>query len=293
MTKPYRFLVAESEAPEERAKRRASTGRSSGETYADTLRDLVPGAVCEHLKPAEDSSAVQTPEMLRGFDAVFLCGSPMHIYEDTPETRRVLAFMRAVYESGTPSFGSCAGLQVAVAAAGGKVGPREDGQEAGFARRITPTEAGRMHKLMAGRPGAFDAPAIHSDEVKELPDGATLLATSLANAVQAVEIRLGDGVFWGVQYHPELPLSEIADALRRQWESLVKSGLAADEAAVMAHADRVDALAATPDRRDLAWQLGLDEQVTATASRQRELRNFIQHLVEPTRQARAPAVMAA
>jgi GMP synthase (glutamine-hydrolysing) len=286
MPHPFRFLVAESEAPESRDARRESVGRSSGETYVHTLRQLVPGAHCDQLKPAEEDGAEQQPEGLRRYDAIFLCGSPMHVYEDNPKVRRLLRFMRAVFASGTPAFGSCAGLQVAVVAAGGKVRPRRHGQEAGFARRIVPTAAGARHPLLAGRAASFDAIAIHSDEVEELPPGATLLATSSETQVQAAEIRCGDGLFWGVQYHPELALDEVGPALRRQAGALVESGLALEEVAVEAFAARVDALARDPARRDLAWQLGLDRQVTDAHLRQLELRNFIRWQAEPRHAAR-------
>jgi hypothetical protein len=33
------------------------------------------------------------------FDAVFPTGSPLHVYDDTPEVRRHLDFMRAVFAS--------------------------------------------------------------------------------------------------------------------------------------------------------------------------------------------------
>ena len=48
-------------------------------------------------------------------------------------------------------------------------------------------------------------------------------------------------------------------------------------------ASLVDALAREPERLDLAWRLGLDAQVTVDANRRMELRNFIDHLVAPTR----------
>ncbi|MBD0276083.1 MAG: type 1 glutamine amidotransferase, partial [Acetobacteraceae bacterium] len=41
-----------------------------------------------------------------------------------------------------------------------------------------------------------------------------------------------------------------------------------------------------PCRRDLAWQLGLDEQVTDPALRRTELRNFVERLVRPAMEAR-------
>ncbi len=282
MPQNFRFLLAESEPREARDERRESAGRSSGESYAETLRQMEPGVAIDLVKPVEEA----VPEDLGRYDAVFLCGSPMHVYEDTPEVRRMLDFVRGVFAQGVPSFGSCAGLQLAVAAAGGTVRPRRDGQEAGFARRITATDAGRGHPLLGGRSAAWDAIAIHGDEVEELPPGAVLLAQSAGTVVQAVEIRQGEGVFWGVQYHPELSLEEVAPALHRQSETLLKDGLARDEAALEAFARRVDALAQAPDRRDLAWQLGLDDQVTDTPRRRLELRNFMDRLAAARRDAR-------
>lgn len=271
----FRFLVAESETPEAREERRTSVGRSSGETYLDILRKLAPGAACDRVQPADADAALPPGATLAGYDAVFLTGSPLHLYEETPETRRTVAFMRAVFASGTPSFGSCAGLQVATVAAGGTVRANMRGFEAAFARRVTPTEAGRAHPLLAGRPAAYDAPAIHTDEVEALPPGATLLAGNRVTAVQAAEIHFDGGVFWGVQYHPEIGLDEVAGALRRQAGGLVEAGLAAGPDDVEAYARQVDALHRQPGRPDLAWRLGLDEQVTDERLRQTELRNFI------------------
>jgi len=280
----FRFLVAESETPEARKARRESVGRSSGDTYLNILRRLAPGGACDRVQPADADAALPPGIALDGYDAVFLTGSPLHLYEETPETRRTVAFMRAVFASGTPAFGSCAGLQVATVAAGGSVRPNARSPEAGFARRITLTEAGRVHPLLAGRPASYDAPAIHTDEVDALPPGAVLLAGNRITAVQAAEIRFDGGVFWGVQYHPEIGLDEVAGALRRQSESLVEAGLARGQEDVEAYARQVDALHAEPGRRDLAWRLGLDEQITDERLRLAEMRNFVEGLTRPGRE---------
>ncbi|KQN92982.1 glutamine amidotransferase [Sphingomonas sp. Leaf231] len=273
-----RFLVAESETPDERAARRAHTGQSSGETYADTLRQLDAGATIEICQPADVDAPVFTPDGLARYDAVFLTGSPLHVYDDTPEVRRQLAFMRAVFASGTPSFGSCAGLQVAIVAAGGSVRKMPQRMEAGFSRRIVATEAGRAHPLLAGRPATWDAPAVHGDEVETLPDGATLLAGNNVTRVQAVEIRHDKGVFWGVQYHPELSLGEIAIALRRQADGLIEAGLAEKEEEVAERADVIEALHHAPERRSLRWRLGVDGELADVDGRRREIVNFLASL---------------
>ncbi|MDB5696720.1 MAG: glutamine amidotransferase, partial [Sphingomonas bacterium] len=77
---------------------------------------------------------------------------------------------------------------------------------------------------------------IHGDEVEQLPAGGTLLAFNAAVAVQAAKIRYDRGVFWGVQYDPELTLAQIAAALRRDAAMLIEDGPARTEADAAAQA---------------------------------------------------------
>ena len=229
--------------------------------------------------PSDDGAPTFSVEDIAYFDAVFLTGSPMHAYEQTSEVERQLDFMRTVFMSGVPGFGSCAGLQVAVAAAGGKVRKMPRRMEAGIARRITATSAGRRHPLLAGRPASWDAPAVHGDEVEELPSGATLLASNGVTHVQAAEVRCGNGVFWGVQYHPELAIAEIATALRAQRDDLVAEGLAEHEEQVLARADELDALHHHPDSPALHWRIGIDRHFAEERLRRLEITNFLEHAV--------------
>lgn len=272
----FRLLVAESETPEERQERRERAGRSSGESYRATLEQLRPGASVDIVAPADEDANPPGREALAGYDAVFLTGSPLHVYCDTPAVQRQLAFMRDVFASGAPSFGSCAGMQVAVAAAGGTVRKMPRRTEAGIARRITRTDAGRDHPLLAGRPLVWDAATIHGDEVERLPLGATCLATNSACTVQAVEIRHGPGLFWGVQYHPELAPGEIASALRGQAAGLVEEGLAEDEAGIEAQAAPLDRLHEDPANGPARWALGVEDSYALEERRRTELLNFLE-----------------
>ena len=270
-----RFLVVESETAEEREERREHAGKSSGETYQATLEQLQPGAEIDRIAPADADSPTLSPDRIRDYDAVFVTGSPLHVYEDAPEVHRQIALMQAVFASGVPSFGSCAGLQLATAAAGGRVRPMAERLEAAIARGITSTKAGRDHPLLAGRPISWDAAAIHSDEVAELPERATLLAGNAVTGVQAAEIRHGRGVFWGVQYHPELAPGEIAAAIRRQAASIVEAGLAGSEAEVEARAALLDRIQDDPADRPARWHLGVDDEFAREDRRRVELTNFI------------------
>lgn len=272
-----KILVAGSETLDEQEARRQGAGASSAESYAQTLRALRPGAAIEIVSCVEDETEPNIWDLAR-HDAVIFPGSPLQMQDATPEARRAARFMEGVFEAGVPAFGSCAGLQIAAVAAGGTCRPRQPRMEAAFARRITATEAGRRHPLLAGRPAAWDAPAMHSSEIVDLPPGAIVLAATRTTPVQAIEIRRGNGIFWGVQYHPELALREIAASLRRQAGDLVDEGLADSEAAVATYAGFIDALDQDPGRRDLAWQLGLDEEVLVADRRMAEIRNFLDHV---------------
>ena len=272
-----KFLIAESETATERDERREHAGKSSGETYAATLSQLRPEANITIVAPADADAKPLAPADLARYDAVFVTGAPLHVYDDSPEVRRQLAFMRSVFASGTPSFGSCAGLQLAVAAAGGTVRKMER-MEAGISRRIVPTEEGRSHPLLNGRGSCWDAPAIHGDEVEALPATATLLASNAVSKVQAVEIRHDVGVFWGVQYHPELAPGEIAVALRRQAQDIVDAGLAETIEDVERRADQLDVLQHDPGRTTALWALGVDSRFADEANRRLELMNFLEHL---------------
>ena len=269
------YLIAQSETPAERDTRRRSAGKSSGETFAATLHQLAPDATIDIVEPADEDAPVLSPADIELHDAVFLAGSPLHVYEETPATRRAVAFMRAVFASGTPSFGSCAGLQVATAAAGGRVRKMRNRMEAGISRGIVATAAGRDHPLLRGRATVWDAPTMHSDEVAELPEGGISLAGNATTMIQAAEIRFDRGIFWGVQYHPELSLGEITTALRRQAADLIEEGLADDERDVADYADRLSALYERPDSIAARWRLGVDAAFADEAQRRCELVNFL------------------
>ncbi|MET0744453.1 MAG: type 1 glutamine amidotransferase [Microvirga sp.] len=281
-----RFLVVEGNTRGARETHRAAYGRTPSESYAAVLQDIEPGVLFDIALPADEGANLPDAAGLAGYDGIVLTGSHLNIYDATPEIRRQVDLMRAVYASGTPSFGSCWGLQVAAVAAGGDVRLNPAGWEVGIARRLVPTEAGRDHPLLAGRPAAYDAPTIHFDVVTTAPEDCTVLAANAVSPVQAAAIRHDGGLFWGVQYHPEFSLGELAVILRRRAAALVQRGLcrSADEAQV--YADELATLDADPARIDLAWRHGLDAEVLDPARRTREIRNFIDARVKPEKSAR-------
>ncbi|WP_242390516.1 DUF1491 family protein [Pararhodospirillum photometricum] len=257
------------------------------EQYGRVLQEEWPGSQFVIVRPADGESALPEGLGLRDLDGVVLGGSALNIPTGGPEIDAQIALARAVFEAGVPFFGSCWGLQIAAVAAGGSVRKAPHGREVGVARKITATDAGIRHPLLAGRPTAWDALAVHEDEVDRLPTGAQVLATNGHSAVQAAEIRHAGGVFWGVQYHPEFDLPEVARTLDRLRPFLLAEGLFADEAAALDHGAALRALAETPERQDIAWRLGIDADVLSTPTRRLEIRNWLTHAVTPRLRARS------
>jgi GMP synthase (glutamine-hydrolysing) len=284
-----RFLVVEGNTRGARQAHKQAYGLTLSESYAEVLQEIEGGAVCDIAFPADEGANLPDAAGLESYDGIVLTGSHLNIYDRTPDIVRQIDLMRAVYASRTPSFGSCWGLQVAAVAADGDVRKNPLGREVGIARKLTPTEAGRAHPLLEGRPAAYDAPAIHLDMVTALPGDCTVLASNAVSPVQAAEIRLSGGVFWGVQYHPEFSLGELAAILERRTDILVREGFCRTPEDANAYTADLAALDRDPTRFDLAWRHGIDAEVLEPQRRTREIRNFVEHRVKTEKSARGRA----
>jgi GMP synthase (glutamine-hydrolysing) len=284
-----RFLIIEGNTPAAREAHRAVTGSIQSESYGQVLQEIEPSITYDIAFPADEGASLPDRDGLAGYDGVVLTGSYLNIYNCTPEVLRQVDLMRAVYASGTPAFGSCWGLQVASVAAGGDVQANPHGREVGFARRIRLTRDGRSHPMLAGRPEVFDAPAIHLDMVTQAPAGSAILAVNTMSAVQAAEIHYNGGCFWGVQYHPEFSLGELAAILIRSRATLTDEGFCRTREDADAYIADLAALHHEPERRDLAWRHGIDEQVLDPWKRTTEIRNFVEKRVKVEKSARGRA----
>lgn len=272
-----RLLVVEGNTPAGRRRIAESAGATPAESYAGVLRALAPNAIVDICTPADGDGT--TPQPLDSYDGLAITGSSLNIYERDIASLRQIDFVREVFARGIPMFGSCWGLQLATVAAGGEVGLNPAGREVAFARKIALTSAGCDHPMHATREAVFDAPAIHSDIVTRLPQVAIVTARNAMSEIQAAEIRFGRGVFWGVQYHPEYGLHDIAAVIRRYGETLVTEGFFADIAELDRYASDLSTLAANQQRRDIAWRLGFGDDIMKESVRQTELSNWIASLV--------------
>ena len=250
--------------------------------YIRVLERLLPDAKLDVFMIADPGTSLPDGAGIESYDAFIWTGSNLTIYEDDPRVTRQIEFARHVYEVGRPSFGSCWGVQMAAVAAGGEVRKNPNGRELGFGRKIRLTAAGRAHPMYDGKPEAFDGFIMHLDEVSQLPQGATLLATNEHTPVQALEVRHKRGIFWATQYHPEYDLHEMARLFVARGDSLIKEGYFADRSALEAKVACMETLGRHPDRKDLRWDLAAGDDLLVDRVRQCELRNWIQKLVMPS-----------
>jgi len=139
---------------------------------------------------------------LEGYDGLWVMGGPMDVWQEEVHPWLVeekAIIKRAVEEMGLPFLGLCLGHQLLAEALGGRVGP-SDIPEIGV-MDVQLTEEGASGVILDGVPEVFPCLQWHSAEVKQMPPGATCLATSPACAVQAM--KWGTRAF-SAQFHIEV-----------------------------------------------------------------------------------------
>ena len=278
-----RLLVIEGNSPQTLAEHVAVGGTPSHQGYSNLLRELLPGAIVDTAHPGDPAAALPDGQSLEGYDGIAITGSSLHVYDGGTSVNRQIDLVRSALATGTPLFGSCWGLQVITAAAGGVVRKNPNGREIGFGRGIRLTEAGRKHPMYVGKLDVFNAPTVHLDEVETLPPGATVLATNAVSSVQSIELRTNGSVAWGVQYHPEYPLREVAAIVRRIGDRLIEEGFFKDTADIQVFSEDLDTLDKDPTCKRLSWRHGISKNVLDKKLRVSEVANWIELQVLPMR----------
>lgn len=283
MAEALRFLIIDGYPKESRDKFREVGMGLAWELYRDMLLAYLPEAEYDLWLSSDPGVKPPTDAEMRSYAGILWPGCNLTVYDfDDPRVACHLELANRAYEMGIPSFGTCWGIQIAVVVAGGEVGPHPLGREMGVGRKILLTEAGRAHPMYDGKPPVFDGFVSHDDEVKKLPECATLLAGNDYSRIQSVSVTYRKGTFWGLQYHPEYDVHEMARLILAREEKLIKLGFFKGHDDLVEYARLLDALAAEPDRKDLRWQLGIDDTLLSGPLRQREFINWLDKLVLPT-----------
>jgi GMP synthase-like glutamine amidotransferase len=137
----------------------------------------------------------------REFPAIVVMGGPMGAYDEAehPWLAGEKRLLREAVEADVPVWGVCLGAQLLASALGARV-YRGDRPEVGLLPvHLTPESAD--DPVFGDAPGSFPTLQWHGDSF-DLPDGATLLASSPAYPHQAFRV----GRSYGLQFHIEVPL---------------------------------------------------------------------------------------
>ena len=282
MSAAPKILIVDGYAKKARDELAAGGAAVAGDLYAAMLAGVSPGCLCDIVFPSDPGAGLPAGESLEGYDAVAWTGCSLTVFDDISEVRAQIEFARQCFKAGIPAFGSCWAAQIAVVAAGGACAANPRGREMGIARKITLTPEGRAHPLYEGKADVFDGFISHDDEITELPEGAVRLAGNAFTRVQSVSVDFDGGTFWGLQYHPEYDLHEMARLTWCRIDKLTGLGFFADRQAGEDHVILLEALHDDPARKDIAWKLGIDDDIMDKAYRRTEVRNWLNHLVLPT-----------
>ncbi len=154
------------------------------------------------LERAELDEGDALPD-LREFAAVIVMGGPMGAYEEDahPWLAAEKRALREAAEAGHPVWGVCLGAQLLAGALGARVYPGEK-PEVGLLPVELTQDAG-SDPVFEDAPGGFPTLQWHGDTF-DLPDGATLLASSPAYRNQAFVYKRAYGLQFHVEVTPEL-----------------------------------------------------------------------------------------
>lgn len=162
---------------------------------ASTLRDH--GFRLDVRRPDRDGTGA-LPTDLDDIHAMVLMGGPQNVGDGLSWIDAEADLVRRAHERELPVIGICLGAQIIAHALGGSVEPM-DSPEWGFGE-VSLTVPGQTETIMAGMPWHQTQLHAHGQQVVELPEGATHLATSAHCTNQAFRVGLRTYAF---QYHFE------------------------------------------------------------------------------------------
>ena len=139
---------------------------------------------------------------LDGYDGLLILGGPMGAADDAEHAwlGPVKEQVREAVRTGLPTLGICLGHQLIAVALGGEIGVNDLGQQLGVLDVGWTSDAAAdplIGSLATPRRGV----QWNNDVVTALPDGATVLAATPRQEIQAVRYA---PTVWGVQLHPEV-----------------------------------------------------------------------------------------
>ena len=218
-----KILIVEGNLREENQSFTDGGIKTHTESLKDSINYFTKDLEIDVVNPSSDSNVSDVVKNLNKYDGMIWGGSSLNIYNDTPEIRRQLDFMRECQNNIKNILAICWGMQVAVTVAGGEVKRCERGAHRGIAHDIEINEEGLKHNIYKNKNKIFNTPAFNFDEVVTLPANSILLASNSINKVMGISFKAGISNIWGIQYHPEISYEKMVSLIHFRTERLLNN----------------------------------------------------------------------
>ena len=217
------ILICEGNTPEE-GKVFTDVGiPTHTESLKESLDNFYTNLKIDVLNPCLELDLNQIVPNLKKYEGLIWGGSSLNIYNDTPEIRRQISFMKECFKKINNILAICWGMQVAVTAAGGEVKKGVKGSHIGIANEVQLTENGIKDSFYKDKSKKFNTPAFNFDEVVTVPQNTLHLAFNKINNIQGLNFKSGVSKIWGLQYHPEITYEKMIDIIKFRKKALIEN----------------------------------------------------------------------
>ena len=216
-----KILIVEGNLKEENLKFSKAGIQTHTESLINSLNYLNKKLDFDIVNPSSDRNIDFIKDKLDSYHGLIWGGSSLNIYNNTPEIKKQIDFMRVCQKKIRNILGICWGMQVAVTAAGGEV-KKASRSHIGIAYSITLNNMGLSHPLYDGKDIIFNSPAFNFDEVVKLPRNATCLASNSVNKIQSLFFEINKTKVWGLQYHPEITYEKMINLITFRKKRLIE-----------------------------------------------------------------------
>ena len=217
-----KILIVEGNLKEENQNFSSSGIQTHTQSLKDSLAFFTNDLDIDVVNPSSDEKIEEKIHHLNKYEGLIWGGSSLNIYNDTPEIRRQIEFMKNCQNKVGKILAICWGMQVAVTAAGGQV-KKADNSHIGIANEIEINKNGIKHPLYKNKDKKFNSPAFNFDEVVKIPDKGICLASNKINKVQGLYFEVNKTKIWGLQYHPEITYEKMINLIEFRKERLIES----------------------------------------------------------------------
>ena len=216
-----KILIVEGNLKEENTNFLKAGIQTHTQSLKDSLAFLTNELVLDVVNPSSDQNIKHFNENLHTYDGLIWGGSSLNIYNDTPEIRKQVEFMKNCQNKVKNILAICWGMQVAVTAAGGQV-KKADSPHIGIAKEIEINKHGLEHPLYENKEKKFNSPAFNFDEVVKLPEKGICLASNKVNKIQSLYFEINNTKVWGLQYHPEITYEKMISLIEFRKKRLIE-----------------------------------------------------------------------